>query len=137
MNQNNEDFHLFVFEIDANDDETDVIFLEQAYHQQLVAEENRLPLTRNLINRDQDGAEERLMADYLNDHCREWKNCPILWQGQYGMGDKKYPTIMLEAVVSQDLWIWHASFGVAGANNDINVLDNSPLFNDFLMTHPM
>nr|GEZ41857.1 hypothetical protein [Tanacetum cinerariifolium] len=202
MNQNNEDCLLFVFEIDANDDETDVVFLEQAYayHQQLVDEENRLPLTRNLINRDREGAEERLMADYFNDHCIvrpdatgrmslsvimkcttaihqlaygttpdafdeylqmsertardsltnfnkcvislymaeylrkptledvenvynkhltthgfpgmlesidcmhwEWKNCPKSWQGQYGRGDKKYPTMMLEAVASQDL----------------------------------
>ncbi|GJU58271.1 RNA-directed DNA polymerase, eukaryota, reverse transcriptase zinc-binding domain protein [Tanacetum coccineum] len=31
----------------------------------------------------------------------------VSWQGQYGRGDKKYPTIMLEAVASQDLWIWH------------------------------
>nr|GEX55378.1 protein ALP1-like isoform X1 [Tanacetum cinerariifolium] len=45
---------------------------------------------------------------------------------------KKDPTIMLEAVASQDLWIWHAFFGIAGANNDINVLDNSPLFDDLL-----
>ncbi|GJR90690.1 reverse transcriptase domain-containing protein [Tanacetum coccineum] len=52
--------------------------------------------------------------------------------GQYGRGDKKYPIIMLEAVASQDLWIWHAFFGVAGANNDINVLDNSSLFDDLL-----
>ncbi|GJV44753.1 putative nuclease HARBI1 [Tanacetum coccineum] len=298
MNQNNEDRQLSVFEIDANDDETDVVFLEQAYayHQQLVVEENRLPLTRNLINRDREGAEERLMADYFNDHCRvrpdatgrmslsvimkctaairqlaygntpdafdeylqmsertardcltnfnkciislymaeylrkptledveniynkhltthgfpgmlgsidcmhwEWKNCPVSWHGQYGRGDKKYPTIMLEAVASQDLWIWHADslsataigcqvattpclealiectgnrkivhfmqrtirvgeikkyptimleavasqdlwiwhafFGVAGANNDINVLDNSPLFDDLINEH--
>nr|GEU73085.1 hypothetical protein [Tanacetum cinerariifolium] len=28
------------------------------------------------------------------------------------------------------LWIWHAFFGVAGSNNDINVLYQSPLFND-------
>lgn len=40
------------------------------------------------------------------------------------------PTIMLEAVASQDLWIWHAFFGVAGSNNDINVLNQSPLFNN-------
>nr|GEY72817.1 hypothetical protein [Tanacetum cinerariifolium] len=33
----------------------------------------------------------------------EWKNCPVTWHGQY-----------------------------AGANNDINVLDNSPLFHDLL-----
>nr|GEV38482.1 hypothetical protein [Tanacetum cinerariifolium] len=269
MNQNNEDRQLSVFEIVANDDETNVVFLEQAYasHQQLVAEENRLPLTRNLINRDREGVEERLMAGYFNDHCRyplyyfrriypmrrklflkivkgistyeadplpdhfnffrvrpdatgrmsfsvimkctavirqsaydttpdafdeylqmsertardsltnfnkciislymaeylrkptledvenvynkhltshgfwgmlgsidcmqwEWINCPVSWQGQYDRGDKKYHTIMLEAVASQDLWIWHAFFGVAGANNDINVLDNSPLFDD-------
>ena len=54
------------------------------------------------------------------------------WQGQYASGYKKYPTIMLEVVASQDLWIWHAFFGVAGANNDINVLDNSSLFDDLL-----
>ncbi|GKC97129.1 ALP1-like protein [Tanacetum coccineum] len=41
-------------------------------------------------------------------------------------------TIMLEAVASHDFWIWHAFFGVAGAHNDINVLDNSPLFDDRL-----
>ena len=39
---------------------------------------------------------------------------------------------MLEAVASQDLWICHAYFGVAGSNNDINVLNQSPLFNDVL-----
>ncbi|GJU38054.1 ALP1-like protein [Tanacetum coccineum] len=39
---------------------------------------------------------------------------------------------MLEVVASHDLWIWHAFFGVAGANNDINVLDNSSLFDDLL-----
>nr|GFA48083.1 hypothetical protein [Tanacetum cinerariifolium] len=271
MNQNNEDRQLFVFEIDANDDETDVVFLEQAYayHQQLVAKENRLPLTRNLINCDREGAEERLMADYFNDHCRyplyyfrrryrmrrklflkivkgistyeadplpdhfnffrvrpdatgrmslslimkctaairqlaydttsdafdeylqmsehtardsltnfnkciislymteylrkptledvenvynkhltahgfsgmlvsidcmhwELKNCPVSWERQYDRGDKKYPIIMLEAVASQDLWIWNAFFGVKGANNDINVLENSPLFDNHL-----
>nr|GFD09438.1 protein ALP1-like [Tanacetum cinerariifolium] len=51
---------------------------------------------------------------------------------QMSRGDKKYPTIMLEAVASQDLWIWHAFYGIAGANNDINVLDNSPLSDDLL-----
>ncbi|GKD87023.1 putative F-box domain-containing protein [Tanacetum coccineum] len=35
------------------------------------------------------------------------------------------------SVASQDLWICHAFFGVAGSNNDINVLYQSPLFNDF------
>ncbi|GKD17211.1 ALP1-like protein isoform X1 [Tanacetum coccineum] len=40
------------------------------------------------------------------------------------------PFILLEAIESQDLWIWHAFFGIAGSNNDINVLYQSPLFND-------
>ena len=39
---------------------------------------------------------------------------------------------MLEAVASQDLWIWHAFFGIAGSNNDINVLNQSNVFNDIL-----
>nr|GEX32211.1 protein ALP1-like [Tanacetum cinerariifolium] len=54
------------------------------------------------------------------------------WHGQFGGGDKKYPTLMLEAVASYDLWIWHAFFGVAGANNDLTVLNHSPLFDDLL-----
>ncbi|CAN1298896.1 hypothetical protein LINPERPRIM_LOCUS23989, partial [Linum perenne] len=61
-----------------------------------------------------------------------WKNCPVAWKGQFTRGDQGVPTIMLEAVASQDLWIWHAFFGVAGSNNDINVLNQSPLFNDVL-----
>ena len=37
---------------------------------------------------------------------------------------------MLEAVVSHDLWFWHAYFGLAGSNNEINVLHQSPIFDD-------
>ncbi|XP_048603562.1 uncharacterized protein LOC111203417 [Brassica napus] len=40
----------------------------------------------------------------------EWKNCPTAWKGQYTRGSGK-PTIVLEAVASEDLWIWHAFFG--------------------------
>ncbi|GJS36014.1 ALP1-like protein [Tanacetum coccineum] len=40
------------------------------------------------------------------------------------------PFILLEAVASQDLWIWHAFFGVAGSNNDVNVLRQSLVLND-------
>jgi hypothetical protein len=38
------------------------------------------------------------------------------------------PTIILEAVASQDLWIWHVFFGMPGSLNNINVLDQSPIF---------
>ncbi|WVZ95325.1 hypothetical protein U9M48_041107 [Paspalum notatum var. saurae] len=62
----------------------------------------------------------------------EWKNCPVGWQGQFTRGDHGKATVMLEAVATHDLWIWHAFFGVAGSNNDINVLNQSPLFTDVL-----
>ena len=57
----------------------------------------------------------------------KWKNCPTAWQGMY-TGHCHEPTIILEAVASQDLWIWHAFFGLPGSLNDINVLDRSPVF---------
>jgi hypothetical protein len=49
------------------------------------------------------------------------------WRGQF-TGHHGVPTMILEAVASYDLRIWHAYFGVAGSNNDINVLNRSPLF---------
>ncbi|XP_028082670.1 uncharacterized protein LOC114283992 [Camellia sinensis] len=42
----------------------------------------------------------------------------------------KKSTIILEAVASYDLRIWHAFFGMPGLHNDLNVLDRSPLFSD-------
>jgi hypothetical protein len=62
----------------------------------------------------------------------QWRNCPVAHHGQFTRGDIKHPTIILEAVASYDRWIWHAFFGVAGSNNDINVLNQSPLFTDVL-----
>ncbi|CAM8996354.1 unnamed protein product [Rhodiola kirilowii] len=62
----------------------------------------------------------------------QWKNCPKAWKGMFMSGHKGVPTLLLEAVASSDLWIWHAFFGVAGSNNDINVLDRSPNFDDIL-----
>ncbi|SAL95595.1 hypothetical protein [Absidia glauca] len=61
----------------------------------------------------------------------EWKNCPTAWHGEY-QGRSKKPTVILEAVASNDMWIWHHFFGLPGSVNDINVLDRSPLFNDML-----
>lgn len=56
-----------------------------------------------------------------------WKNCPKAWHGQY-CGKSRDATIVLEAVASEDLWIWHCFFGMPGTLNDINVLKRSHLF---------
>ncbi|XP_042061213.1 uncharacterized protein LOC121805430, partial [Salvia splendens] len=61
----------------------------------------------------------------------EWRNCPAAWKGFYTTGYKgKNPTMILEAVADYRMWIWHAYFGIAGSNNDLNVLNSSPLFNE-------
>nr|GEW79252.1 protein ALP1-like [Tanacetum cinerariifolium] len=143
MNQNQ--IGRTVFDID---EETDAFYLQKAieYHEWLLQQEAQPRLTRTPIFRDREDAERRLRADILMitvttirqfaygstaDAFDEYLQM-MSWQGQYGRGDKKYPTIMLEAVASQDLWIWHAFYGIAGTNNDINALDNSSLFDDLL-----
>ncbi|GKB01931.1 protein arginine N-methyltransferase 1.6, partial [Tanacetum coccineum] len=62
----------------------------------------------------------------------EWRNCPKSLHGQFKRRDHKYPTLMLEAVADKKLWIWHAYFGVPRANNNLNALYGSPLFDDEL-----
>ncbi|KAK1665459.1 hypothetical protein QYE76_053618 [Lolium multiflorum] len=57
----------------------------------------------------------------------EWKNFPFGWQGTY-IGHSKGCTVILETVASQDTWIWHPFFGMAGSHNDIIVLQRSPVF---------
>ena len=58
----------------------------------------------------------------------KWKNFPFAWKDQY-CSHICEPTIILEAVASYDLWIWHAFFGLPGSNNDINVLERSHVLN--------
>nr|GFA05534.1 hypothetical protein [Tanacetum cinerariifolium] len=61
----------------------------------------------------------------------EWFDCSYAFKAQYVRRDNgSNPFILLEVVASQDLWICHAFFGVAGSNNNFNVLYQSPLFND-------
>ncbi|XP_058217564.1 uncharacterized protein LOC131328667 [Rhododendron vialii] len=47
-------------------------------------------------------------------------------------GHHNKPTLILEAVASKDLWIWHAFFGMAGSHNDVNVLEHSQIFDNFI-----
>ncbi|KAJ8520492.1 hypothetical protein ON010_g17938 [Phytophthora cinnamomi] len=60
-----------------------------------------------------------------------WKNCPTAWAGAF-KGKEKSKTVILEAVASQTLWIWHAFYGTPGSNNDLNVLERSPLLDDLV-----
>ncbi|CAL2233155.1 unnamed protein product [Prunus armeniaca] len=53
------------------------------------------------------------------------------WQGDYG-NRKGQKSIILEAVVGFDTWVWYAFFGVFRSQNDLNVLGQSPVFNDVL-----
>nr|GEZ70055.1 protein ALP1-like [Tanacetum cinerariifolium]GEZ71448.1 protein ALP1-like [Tanacetum cinerariifolium] len=60
-----------------------------------------------------------------------WANCPVAYSAQFCRGDHgPNPFILLKAIASNDLWIWHAFFGVSGMNNDEKVLRQSSLFND-------
>jgi hypothetical protein len=60
-----------------------------------------------------------------------WKNCLMAWQGQFQDKDKNR-SVILEVIADQSLWFWHAFFGLHGGNNDINVLDRSPLIANLL-----
>ncbi|KAL3701160.1 hypothetical protein R1sor_019182 [Riccia sorocarpa] len=60
-----------------------------------------------------------------------WKNCPKAWAGQF-QGKDGHRNIVLEAVADQSLRIWHAYFDLPGSNNDINVVDRSPLVHNLL-----
>ncbi|XP_059639453.1 uncharacterized protein LOC132281803 [Cornus florida] len=53
------------------------------------------------------------------------------WHGTH-RGRNHKPTLILEAVASKDLWIWHTFFGMVGSNNDVNILDHSPVFNSLI-----
>ncbi|KAJ9553685.1 hypothetical protein OSB04_017730 [Centaurea solstitialis] len=90
---------------------------------------NKDDLTRLLYAADQRGFPG--MIGSIDCMHWEWENCPNAWAGQYARRSGK-PTIILEAVASYDLWIWHAFFGTSGLLNDINELHRSPVFDDIL-----
>lgn len=61
------------------------------------------------------------------------ENCPKAFKGQYhNPKDGTLATISCEAVVDRNLYCWHWFPGICGTNNDITVLDNSPLTNDII-----
>ena len=53
-----------------------------------------------------------------------WKNCPMVWAGQYH--DRSgIRSVIAEAVAGSDMYFWHAEVGFPGAINDIQVLARS------------
>ncbi|XP_076909480.1 uncharacterized protein LOC143566756 [Bidens hawaiensis] len=79
------------------------------------------------------GAERGFLGMVGSIDCMHWqlKICPTAWARQYA-GRSGKPMIILEDVASYDLWIWHAFFGTPDSCNDINVLQQSPIFGDVL-----
>lgn len=99
----------------------------QVYRAEYLRHPTRVDLERLLKKADRRGFPG--MIGSLDCMHWEWRNCPTAWQGTY-TGRSRKPTIVLEAVASYDTWIWHAFFGIPGAQNDITVLGRSPLFDD-------
>ncbi|KAE9152236.1 hypothetical protein PF002_g5972 [Phytophthora fragariae] len=60
-----------------------------------------------------------------------WENCPMAVAGQHKAKEKK-PTKVLEAVADYKLRIWHYNFGSSGSLNDLNMQDQSPVFDALL-----
>lgn len=53
-------------------------------------------------------------------------------------GKEKLPTITMEAIADERLYIWHAFFGNAVCKNDLTVLDASPLISSIAnATYPL
>jgi hypothetical protein len=59
----------------------------------------------------------------------EWSACSVAYHGAY-RGHKGKPALILEAVASKSLRVWHVFFGMLGSHNDINVIQRSPVFDD-------
>jgi hypothetical protein len=53
--------------------------------------------------------------DYMHYY---WKICHV-WQGSFTDKDGN-KSIILEAIINQRLWIWHAYFSLPSDNNDLN-----------------
>jgi len=57
-----------------------------------------------------------------------WKNCPSAWKGQLE-GKEGVATLVMEAGCDYNLWFWHTAFGYPGTMNDIQIWEQSELYN--------
>lgn len=61
-----------------------------------------------------------------------WKNCLVVWQGQFTHGDQGVLPSCLKRLLHKICGYDMLFFGVARLNNDINVLNQSTLFTNVL-----
>nr|XP_043611944.1 uncharacterized protein LOC122583624 [Erigeron canadensis] len=61
-----------------------------------------------------------------------WELCPATWRATYTGGHVGRPSLILQAVASNDLWIWNAYFGRQGSHNDINVFEASSILEEII-----
>ncbi|GKD57439.1 reverse transcriptase domain-containing protein [Tanacetum coccineum] len=148
-------YKLFLYNSSDDDDKVNsdlTIFTEAC---QAAYKASKPKIQRSQIERDRYGAHNRLVAAYFSEHPQYdeatfrrlgisslMKCTSTIRQMAYGavpdaldeylqMGaTTAHPFILLEAVAFNDLWIWHAFFGVPGMNNDVDVLRQSSIFND-------
>ncbi|XP_035844153.1 uncharacterized protein LOC118490559 [Helianthus annuus] len=135
----------------SSDDEEEMFFANAVLRagQILIEEEeeddsSENAITRRIrINRDRQGAHEKLVNDYFSDEPlyndeifrRRVHNVTKVYCGHSPTGvrdsGRRFGRV-LEAVASQDLWICHSFFGLPGSLNDLNVLYQSAIFTDIV-----
>ncbi|XP_048432205.1 uncharacterized protein LOC125473439 [Pyrus x bretschneideri] len=101
--------------------------IEARYGATYLRRPNREELKRLVCKADKKGFPR--MVGSLDCMHWEWKNCPNAWASQF-KGRQNKPIIVLEAVASYDIWIWHALFDAPGSKTDSNVLWSSHLSDD-------
>lgn len=57
----------------------------------------------------------------------EWKNCPKGHAGMY-QNRKGRRSVVMDTVCDENLYIWHLFVGCPGSMNDLNVMQQSPLY---------
>ncbi|XP_059668973.1 uncharacterized protein LOC132314078 [Cornus florida] len=79
------------------------------YREEYMRPPNEANIARLLQEREERGLPG--MLGFVDCMHWEWKNCPVAWRGTH---EERFhmPTLILEAIASKDLWIWHALFGM-------------------------
>jgi hypothetical protein len=111
-----------------------VIGVQTCFESTYLRQPTKVDLMKQLVINDTRGFSGMFAS--INCMHYQWKNCFVAWQGWFEDKDRRI-SIILEAIVDQSLWIWHAFFGLPRGNNDINVLNRSLLVMDMLRGESM